>query len=582
MNIKYWVPVFTIGLGLGLTACIDDKYDLSDIDSTVQVNVKDLVIPVNIDVIKMSSILKVKEGDKIQIIDGKYTVVDSGNFNSDAINVARIELEQPVIDPTVSTINLVNGGGEVLPSGEYVLGEYSIGSDPSNFTYDDTKLDDAIIDIDSLVVPMTLSMTVTTGNLHTFADKLSFRDVVVQLPAGMDVTDAAGGSYNPTTGELSIAQFDVTSRSMVVEVKASAFDFKKVGGVINTHADGSKYATIKNSCYVKSGIVKVLSNNSTPVTLPNSIDMDTQFALSNLVVAAFTGTIEYNLEGVDIESVDLADLPDVFSQQGTSVRLANPRIYLHVDNPLQRYGLTFDLGFSLVSHSRYTNLSVTNSIDDGRFAIGTSNASGLYNFCLAPQPDGGISGYENAAPVKFTSLSNVLDADGIPQSISISLNDPKVPASRVSKLQLGSDLGSVDGRYKFLAPLELLDQSVVVYRDTLDGWGSDDLDHVTIQTLDINLNVSTDMPMKAKLTGYPIDSEGNRIGNVAIEGADIDVKAKNQPVKIHCTGEITHLDGIVFEAVVTAEGDPEVLSTDMSMTLTDVRPVVNGYYRKKL
>lgn len=123
---------------------------------------------------------------------------------------------------------------------------------------------------------------------------------------------------------------------------------------------------------------------------------------------------------------------------------------------------------------------------------------------------------------------------------------------------------------------------MVVYRDTLDGWGSDDLDHVTIQTLDINLNVSTDMPMKAKLTGYPIDSEGNRIGNVAIEGADIDVKAKNQPVKIHCTGEITHLDGIVFEAVVTAEGDPEVLSTDMSMTLTDVRPVVNGYYRKKL
>lgn len=41
---------------IALTACVDDKYDLSDIDTTVQVEVNDLTLPVNIDPFTMSSI----------------------------------------------------------------------------------------------------------------------------------------------------------------------------------------------------------------------------------------------------------------------------------------------------------------------------------------------------------------------------------------------------------------------------------------------------------------------------------------------------------------------------------------------
>ena len=46
-------------------SCIDNNYDLSDIDTTSRFEVKDLVIPVNLDPIMMSDLLEIKEGDNI-------------------------------------------------------------------------------------------------------------------------------------------------------------------------------------------------------------------------------------------------------------------------------------------------------------------------------------------------------------------------------------------------------------------------------------------------------------------------------------------------------------------------------------
>lgn len=47
--------VATFPMLLLLTSCIDDNYDLSDVDTTSRINVNDLVLPVNIDPINASS-----------------------------------------------------------------------------------------------------------------------------------------------------------------------------------------------------------------------------------------------------------------------------------------------------------------------------------------------------------------------------------------------------------------------------------------------------------------------------------------------------------------------------------------------
>lgn len=65
-----------------LTGCIDDKYDLSDVDTTVRVNVDNLTVPVNIDAVTLRSIFDLKSDSKVKEVDGAYAYVDNGDFTT--------------------------------------------------------------------------------------------------------------------------------------------------------------------------------------------------------------------------------------------------------------------------------------------------------------------------------------------------------------------------------------------------------------------------------------------------------------------------------------------------------------------
>lgn len=62
--------VISAAAAVMLTACVDDDYDLSNLDTTVKVNVNELIIPVNIDEVLLSDILKLDQDDHVEIVDG--------------------------------------------------------------------------------------------------------------------------------------------------------------------------------------------------------------------------------------------------------------------------------------------------------------------------------------------------------------------------------------------------------------------------------------------------------------------------------------------------------------------------------
>lgn len=62
--------VISAAAAVMLTACVDDDYDLSNLDTTVKVNVNELIIPVNIDEVLLSDILKLDQEDHVEIVDG--------------------------------------------------------------------------------------------------------------------------------------------------------------------------------------------------------------------------------------------------------------------------------------------------------------------------------------------------------------------------------------------------------------------------------------------------------------------------------------------------------------------------------
>lgn len=81
--------VATVPMLLLLTSCIDDNYDLSDVDTTSRINVNDLVLPVNIDPIRLGDVIEIDDESRIQVVNlnGKefYALVQNGSFVSDPI-----------------------------------------------------------------------------------------------------------------------------------------------------------------------------------------------------------------------------------------------------------------------------------------------------------------------------------------------------------------------------------------------------------------------------------------------------------------------------------------------------------------
>lgn len=93
-------------LALAAAGCVDNNYDLTDIDTTVRVSVDRLVIPVNIDAITLGDIFNLKDGGDVQIIDGVYAITKEGNFTSDEIIIPSIHMQAPTVNSTEATITL--------------------------------------------------------------------------------------------------------------------------------------------------------------------------------------------------------------------------------------------------------------------------------------------------------------------------------------------------------------------------------------------------------------------------------------------------------------------------------------------
>ncbi|MCM1483906.1 MAG: hypothetical protein NC043_06190 [Muribaculaceae bacterium] len=573
---RLWVAAL---LPIVLTGCVDDKYDLSDVETTVRVNVKDLVIPVNIDRIDLGTILDLDGEDRVKVIDGKYAIVEEGTFNSDAMQVSEITLRAPHIDPSETVITIGSGSAAAM-SRAVSDAEYNLVSNPSEYSFNASFVSEYILSIDKLGCDLSLRVNIVLSGMDSYVTGLTFRDIVLQLPKGLDLTETAGGTYDAASGELSLPARKVEGASLTLDFKATGLDFAQSGG---TYDYSASTVTLPGSLYIKQGkaVVSVADIKQGVATLPTQITLRTSYDLSDATVNSFTGKIRYDIDGSSLSDVDLSDLPDVLAQPGTDISFVNPAIYLQVENPLQRYGVYARTGLDITAY--HGEEGSTYSLDNPYFQIGPGNADGIYNFCLSPSMPAVIDAdYAGAEHVGFASLSRVLSGNGLPQRLSIDLKNPEVPAQTVTDFRLGEPLGQLHGKYKFVAPLEFTDGSTIVYTDKIDGWAGEDLSKVTVTALDVTLTVSTDIPVAVDFTGYPIDAAGHRINNVEIVGASVPANASSYKLTISITGEVKGVDGIEFEARARSVQGMSPLSPDMHITLSDVRPKVSGYYEKEL
>lgn len=570
-------------VALSFSSCIDDDYDLSDIDTTAEFQVKDLVLPVNIDEIKLQSIIDLPEGGQIKIVNDEYVFVQDGEYESSDVSIPQVYLDAPQVPSVVTTVDLSQSGvmpQSLFPS-DFEL-NYPIGEQLSQFSYNTSAVSDFIVDMEKIGADFNIKIMFSIKGIDDIVDSYMLRNFKLQIVPGLDLS-LEEGSYDAKTGILSLNDGKHYGSSLEFYMKISGVD---INGAGIDYDHNSHSIVFDGKVGIYSGEIVIVADDLKEgvniLNIPKTIELHTDFDFSRMLITTFTGRIKYQLDGLDIAPVSLSNIPDILSQEKTDITLVNPQIYLSLNNPVAKYNLSAQAGITITAN-RNNGQSTEHSLDNGYFTIAGTPQNDMNVFCLSPQkPQTYYEGYESALHVPYSSLATVLSGNGLPKSLTITLDDPIVPEQDVKDFALGQSLGIIKGSYMFYSPLELAPQSQIVYRSTEDGWNDEDVDAITIKVLELSALITNELPLDIKITGYPVDVNGNKINNVDIEGVNVVAGAVDAPLTIRITGEITHLDGIAFEAVATQGQEAKALKPSEVIHLKNLRAKVSGNYIKEL
>lgn len=595
MNFKFAARLLALAGLASLTSCVDDGYDLSDVDSTSRFTVEDLVVPINIDELTLKDVISFDDDSKIQpvTIDGKtfYALTQDGDFSSDPISIAAIHADAPHINSVSDVLDII---GDVFnapqrigaKAGENWLKQsYKIDNLSTELSYEVNNVDESIIKLESIATNDIKFGLVLDASSVSSMFNVSFQNLEIQLPKGLSVSPSIG-SYDAAKGIWSIPQLDLTGSQIEISLTASRVDLEANG----CHIEPDRTLYLNSNLGVKSGVLTLALRDLSEITFPTSVNFVLHFIVSDIDARSFSGEIEYKLDGMDIAPVNLSDIPSFLEGPETEIGLANPQIYLQVNNPVAGDKLMCRTGISLTPMYDGSDVKKSYMPDNGAITIGyNAGVDGPYNFVMAPMNEGLDIPADFATSlqfVQFSGLRDILKADqaagqqGLPDNIGISLIDPMIPQQHITDFTLGRTLPGVKGKYELVAPLALTNGSSIVYSDIDIGW-SGEIENLTVEKLKVTLNVTNNCPAAIELVAYPLDRNGNRIGNVEVKSSLIDAESSSQEVVIELNGEVKGMNGIEYVATAYAGASEVALSPDMTIELSNIRAVVSGYFEKE-
>ena len=604
------VAAFALVLLVG--SCVDDDYDLSDIDSTVELNVTDLVLPVNIDSITLATIFDLSDDSRVKNVGGVYALVEDGTFSSSPINVPSYtatlgEIAPIVADMTVNISSVYNAGSRAAArsaSGGTLVFSCDI---PGDSTYVDAvayDLDESIVEITRIGVEETgMRLTVSIAGLENVVDEVAVEDMAIQFIPGLEATISAG-SYDMSTGIITID--DVTTTGNKIDIEIAATGLTEASGMT---LDEDRTFSVHQCCYVASGCIAAYSSNLLSGFFNTDGSINAEYLLNNvpqsatftcaididdIVASEFSGKVKYDIDGIDIDPVEMNDIPSVLNQLGTDIKLGNPQIYLQLNNPVYSYGIYATAGLDLASSTSGVVADHTLDSDiiideaDNKYCLSPTDPGTYYSGTVEKDGEDVAVDFSGSEHCTFSTLGSVLSGEKMPDYVSIYVTDPNIPEQTVEKFKLGTDIDAVEGVYVFYAPLQLTSDSKIVYTDTVDGWNDEDVDAITVTKLVVDADLTTDIPIELDIKAYPISVGGGKIydssGNAVVGTVNTTVTyGIDEAIEITISGTVTHLDGIIVEAEASGTDETDdPLSPTETITLKNVKATVSGSYVKEL
>lgn len=556
---------------LAFAACTDNNYDLSDIDTTARVNVNDFALKARSVTVKLDDVLDISDGSKIQKIpeaNGKkiYAVKESGTISkSKDIRIPSFTAPGKVATITPEPINfmsLVSAKTRAGISGMTVTAD--IPTKETSISLSADNVDNAVTNVTHIGVNTDVVIKVQFTGIATALKQLHISNLNINFVKGLDAT-VDGGSYNPETGVISLGDKETTEKdgnleyAVTVHVNGIHVGNGKAAQFADHKFTFNTVASVVEGATISAGINDLKTNASLPTTAGYIIRAE----VKDIKATTFSGNIDYTVENIASQYVNLTDLPDMLRDTQTSIELSNPMIKLNVTNPVADY-VGIQAGLSITGHSAYST---------DKDAIKMTSAENTINLMPEIPTDLPTDGSQY---VKFADLGKVLSGAGLPSQLRIDVLSPKAIGNDVKDFPLGTTYEGVGGSWEFYAPLSLTDKSKIRYEKEWDDWGDEDLDHLCLNSATVTANIDSDVPLEIELdlvmTG--------KTGTMTAEKVTIEPNASDAPVTFNLKGDLKGVKGMKVEAHLT--GSNGTLKPDQNIVLKNIAAKVNGYYEEKL
>lgn len=628
----YVLPLFL------LASCIDDKYDLNDVDLTIGTS-GDLTLPISsTGGIVLKNLMDLKEDGVVQVVNGEYYIIEDGSAD-----IPRIDIEPVTIpDPVVGTINtfvdrddILSGqesretgsasganAGRLMDIPNYVYSYTIKERDKAYYTLEDamsSPVPEEVMEIvsfefvDNTTLEADVQIVFSEG--YIFIDRVHMDHLSLNIPQGLKVAEASYSHWTITDG-----------KKVFVEKNAISID-NEVGTVVFT--DNGEAALIGEGCEIRfrmtfseavvgsEGVVfadrkvaingvsrlngtfhietdefnkdeltaeqiqSILLHGNYHEVCPEYVELSGSAAFGkDISIKSFTGKVQSSVG--DISPIVLDDLPDFLNDPDVVFDLKNPAFFVEVDNPLP-----FEAKTSIVFSSVYKDGTPTVVKETGAIVVPANSKSVL---CLADRFE------DIAIPEKYVGL-NIVE---VPVA---NLNEllKKLPYEiRVDVADITMDIEAlpipcqydVKVAYSIFTPLEFDEDFKLVYQGTEGGLSEDlkDVNKMDTKEVRITANVETDFPLDLLLSVDVLDRSNKSLKDKLVTVNDVVINAHEgpgniseqpivltiKPINGHTIRELLEtLDKFHYRAEAEAQAEGKLLES-AHIKLNDVKITLVG------
>ena len=602
-----------------LSACVDDKYDVNDMDMTIG-STSDLALPsLSTDSILLKNIMDLGEDDIIKVKDGEFRLVTSGQANMTETEVNEITISKPDIEAVHTNVQLNTNGnparyravaGVPDETFAYTITEQNKAffevNETSNVISEDLVDVDAVAFKEGIVLKSTLNLTFSNGG--DFIKKIHLQNLSLSTPKDLsfekaELTYTQNGQSRTNQVSISDGLVSISGENDVVVdagkpvYLALTLDMAEVNGngisFVNKKIEINSLFKFNGTFAIKSEEFENLSaaqlqqiqDNGIASVIPQEVAFDIVSAFSDNISVVRVDAIAQKAVS-EPEPIVLDNMPNFLKDESVKIVLNNPPFIIEWNNPFPA-GSVVNPDAAAVKN----NLTIESVKGDEVIARKLATLSGIPSgksiLVLADAPataevPARYASY-NRINVVVENLNELLMT--IPDKICINFAPVTIA---LKDLVPGQYNTQVD--YCVDTPLEFLGGSKLIYEDVEDV--EDDMDDASdfdAKAIEIQANVVTNLPMDLTLSVDALDRSGRSLKGGVIDVNDVVVGAHKgdisetttQAVVINITPREGHsirellqnMAKFVYRAEFEGEGK---LYENASIKLTNVISTIKG------